>query len=401
MNARHSKHPGMIPGMIDESRYDEWRSLPAMFFDQAERLADRPLLVSKRDGVWRDQSWREVGAAITKAAAGLRSLGVGHGDRVAIVSENRPEWMIADFAIMLLGAITVPAYTTSTTADHLHTLRDSGARVVLVSSAALMRKVLPAALQLPDTRAVVSFNEDAGGTAPSPNGLEMLHWSGLLERGGAGLPVEPALEALERGDVACLIYTSGTGGAPKGVMLTHGNILANCKGALELILDIGPGDETFLSFLPLAHAYEHTCGQMFALSLGARIAYAESVEKLAGNLGEVKPTIMTAVPRLYEVLEQRIRREAERPGGWRRDLFHRTLELGARRYHQGGRLGLWDGLQDRILNRLVRARIRDRFGGRLKAFISGGRPWRRKRRCSSSRSESASFKAMARRKHRR
>ena len=235
-----------------------------------------------------------------------------------------------------------------------------------------MRKVLPAALQLPDTRAVVSFNEDAAGGASSPDGPEMLHWNGLLERGGAGLAVEPALEALERADVACLIYTSGTGGTPKGVMLTHGNILANCKGALELVLDVGLGDETFLSFLPLAHAYEHTCGQMFALSLGARIAYAESVEKLAGNLGEVKPTIMTAVPRLYEVLEQRIRREAERPGGWRRDLFRRTLELGARRYHQGGRLGLWDGLQDKVLDRLVRARIRDRFGGRLKAFISGG-----------------------------
>jgi long-chain acyl-CoA synthetase len=372
MNAQHLKHSGMI----DESLYDEWRSLPAMFFDQAERLADRPLLISKHDGVWRDRSWREVASAIAKAAGGLRSLGVGHGDRVAIVSENRPEWLIADFAIMLLGAITVPAYTTSTTADHLHTLRDSGARVVLVSSAALMRKVLPASLQLPDTRAVVSFNEDAGGKAPgaasSPDSPEMLHWNDLLERGGAGLAVEPALEALERGDVACLIYTSGTGGAPKGVMLTHGNILENCKGALELVLDLGLGDETFLSFLPLAHAYEHTCGQMFALSLGARIAYAESVEKLAGNLGEVKPTIMTAVPRLYEVLEQRIRREAERPGGWRRDLFRKTLELGTRRYHQGGKLGLWDGLQDRVLDRLVRSRILARFGGRLKAFISGG-----------------------------
>ena len=159
MNAQHPKHSSII----DESRYDEWRCLPAMFFDQAERLADRPLLISKHDGVWRDQSWGEVASAITKAAGGLRSLGVGHGDRVAIVSENRPEWLIADFAIMLLGAITVPAYTTSTTADHLHTLRDSGARVVLVSSAALMRKVLPASLQLPDIRAVVSFNEDAGG----------------------------------------------------------------------------------------------------------------------------------------------------------------------------------------------------------------------------------------------
>lgn len=368
---------GSRPGVLDENRYDEWRTLPAMFFDQAERLGGRSLLISKQDGDWSGRTWAEAADAVARAAGGLRSLGVGHGDRVAIVSENRPEWLIADFAIMLLGAITVPAYTTSTTADHLHTLRDSGARVVLVSSAALMRKVLPAALQLPDIRAVVGFNEDAGGGSPPAGpetsaGPEHLSWTALLERGGPGLPVEPALEALERDDVACLIYTSGTGGTPKGVMLTHGNILANCKGALELVLDVGLGDETFLSFLPLAHAYEHTCGQMFALSLGARIAYAESVEKLAGNLGEVKPTIMTAVPRLYEVLEQRIRREAERPGGWRMRLFHKTLELGKRRYDRSGRLGLWEGLEDRLLDRLVRARIRERFGGRLKAFISGG-----------------------------
>jgi long-chain acyl-CoA synthetase len=380
MNAQHQQHPGsidrMIDGMIDEGRYDEWRSLPAMFFDQAGRLGNKPLLISKQGGNWVDRSWNEVAAAIAQAAAGLKSLGVGHGDRVAIVSENRPEWLIADFAIMTLGAITVPAYTTSTTADHVHTLLDSGARVVLVSSAALMRKVQPAVLQAPHVRAVVTFNEDAqapsSSAAASSPGPEMLHWSALLERGGAGLSVEAALEALERDDVACLIYTSGTGGTPKGVMLTHGNILANCKGALALVLDVGLGDETFLSFLPLAHAYEHTCGQMFALSLGARIAYAESVDKLAGNLGEVRPTIMTAVPRLYEVLEQRIQREVERSGGWRLDLFRKTLELGTLRYHRGGKLGLLDSVRDMVLDRLVRARIRERFGGRLKAFISGG-----------------------------
>jgi len=154
MNAQHRQQSGptdrTIGGRIDEERYDEWRSLPAMFFDQAERLGDRPLLISKQGGGWRDRSWGAVAAAIVQAAAGLKSLGVGHGDRVAIVSENRPEWLIADFAIMTLGAITVPAYITSTTADHVHTLRDSGARVVLVSSAALMRKVQPAVLQAPD-----------------------------------------------------------------------------------------------------------------------------------------------------------------------------------------------------------------------------------------------------------
>ncbi|EWY36042.1 hypothetical protein N825_31745 [Skermanella stibiiresistens SB22] len=346
--------------------YARWRTLPAMLFDQAARLGDRPLLISKRDGDWRSASWAEVAADVRRAAAGLRALGIGRGDRVAIVAENRPEWLIADFAIMMLGAITVPAYTTSTASDHVHTLTDSGASVVLVSTPALMRKVMPAVLQVRAVRAVVAFEED--GSDNRPEAPERLTWAELLGRGSEPLG-EPEVSA---DDVACIIYTSGTGGTPKGVMLTHRNVLANCEAAFTLIQDVGLGDETFLSFLPLAHAYEHTCGQMFALTLGARIAYAESVEKLAGNLGEVKPTIMTAVPRLYEVLETRIRREVERAGGLGHKLFAKALELGAKRYHRGGELGPVDAVVDLALDRLVRARVRQRFGGRLKAFISGG-----------------------------
>ncbi|WP_343038705.1 long-chain fatty acid--CoA ligase [Skermanella pratensis] len=369
MNSMRPDHPPRT----DRDTYDRWATLPGMLFDQALRHGDRPLLISKRDGEWLRQSWEEVARDVRRAAAGLRGLGIGRGDRVAIVAENRPEWLVADFAIMSLGAITVPAYTTSTASDHLHTLTDSGARVVLVSTPALMRKVLPAILQVRGMRAVVCFDEDMPGM---PDGApEALGWAELLRR-GAALEAEeaPVPEDLPAGrdDVACIIYTSGTGGTPKGVMLTHGNILSNCKSAYTLVEDVGLGEETFLSFLPLAHAYEHTCGQMFALTLGARIAYAESVEKLAGNLGEVKPTIMTAVPRLYEVLEARIRREVERAGGLRLALFRRTLELGARRYRRDGRLGPLDAAQDFALERLVRARIRERFGGRLKAFISGG-----------------------------
>jgi long-chain acyl-CoA synthetase len=358
--------------MTDPRRYEKWTSLPALFFDQAQNKGDAPLLWAKRDGAYRSQSWNEAADAIRRCALGLRTLGISRGDRVAIVSENRPEWLIADFAIMSLGAITVPAYTTSTTADYTHVLADSGAEAAIVSGTPLLRKVLPAALQAADLRTLISF-DGVPATLP-PGGPEVMTWADLIERGAAHAPgeLEPILDAARRDDIACLIYTSGTGGTPKGVMLTHGNMLANCRAALGLILEIGIGQERFLSFLPLAHAYEHTCGQMFALSLGAEIAYAESIEKLASNLGEVRPTIMTAVPRLYEVLETRIRREVQRAGGLRQRLFERTLELGHKRYLNGGRLGPLDELADWCLGRLVRARIAERFGGRLKAFISGG-----------------------------
>jgi long-chain acyl-CoA synthetase len=358
--------------MTDPRRYEEWTSLPALLFDQARDKGDAPLLWDKRDGSYCFRSWNEVAGAVRRSALGLRTLGVGRGDRVAIVSENRPEWLIADFAIMSLGGITVPAYTTSTAEDYTHVLTDSGAAVAIVSSAPLLRKVLPAALQAPDLRTLVSL--DGVPTTLPPGGPEVMTWADLMQRGAAHSPdeLDRVLEAARRDDVACLIYTSGTGGTPKGVMLTHANMLANCRAALGLIQEIGIGQERFLSFLPLAHAYEHTCGQMFALSLGAEIAYAESIEKFATNLGEVRPTIMTAVPRLYEVLESRIRRDVQRTGGVRMRLFEWTLELGRKRYRNGGRLGPLDALADWCLSRLVRAEIAKRFGGRLKAFISGG-----------------------------
>ncbi|WP_207481397.1 AMP-dependent synthetase/ligase [Arenibaculum pallidiluteum] len=368
----------MIDPDVLRARFNGWPSLPAMFFDQAARSGGATLLQAKRDGQWRAWSWTETAGRVRAAARGLAALGVGRGDRVAIVAENRPEWLEADLATMALGAITVPAYTTSTTQDYVHLFGDSGARVVLVSTPALMRKVVPAALQLAGPVTLIGF--DAVPQAGRPD-VSVLGWDELLERGAAdpaGTPdaADPA-EAwrdLGRDDPACIIYTSGTGGAPKGVLLSHANVMANCRAALELILELGLEQERFLSFLPLSHAYEHSCGQFFALSLGAEIAYAESVDRLAANLTEMRPTIMTAVPRLYEVLQARIQRDMQKAGRLRRALFEKTLELGSRRYRQGGRLGPLDAVQDWALDRLVRSKARARFGGRLKAFVSGGAP---------------------------
>jgi long-chain acyl-CoA synthetase len=183
-----------------------------------------------------------------------------------------------------------------------------------------------------------------------------------------------ALEAaaLGRDDVACIIYTSGTGGQPKGVMQSHRSILHNCAGAHDLLVELGLGDDVFLSLLPLSHAYEHTAGLHFPISLGAEIHFCEGPDMVAQNLAEVRPTIMVAVPRLYEVLHERIRRGVERAGGLRAKLFERAVTLGRKRYL--GTAGPLEALENLVLDRLVRAKVAGRFGGRLKTFVSGGGP---------------------------
>ncbi|HEY1300984.1 MAG TPA: AMP-dependent synthetase/ligase, partial [Stellaceae bacterium] len=204
--------------------------------------------------------------------------------------------------------------------------------------------------------------------------VDVLTWDEVLARGEAG-PGDPEaiVAGLEPDDTACLIYTSGTGGAPKGVMTSHRNILANCRGAYRLLEILGLGDEVFLSFLPLSHAYEHTAGMMFPISIGAQIYFAEGAETLAANLLEARPTIMTAVPRLYETLHRRILIGVERKGGTARRLFERAVAIGRKRAAFEP-LSIGEQLLDPVLDRLVRAGLRQRFGGRLKAMVSGGAP---------------------------
>ena len=177
----------------------------------------------------------------------------------------------------------------------------------------------------------------------------------------------------EPDDTACLIYTSGTGGIPKGVMTSHRNIIANCRGAYRVLEQLGLGDEVFLSFLPLSHSYEHTAGEMFPISIGAQIYFAEGAETLAANMLEARPTIMTAVPRLYETLHQRIRFGVHRKGGISKKMFDRAVAIGRKRL-LSERTSLAERLSDPLLDRLVRTKVRERFGGRLKAMVSGGAP---------------------------
>jgi long-chain acyl-CoA synthetase len=345
-------------------------NLPTLFFDQARRLGARPFLWSKRDGAFRSIAYAELADQVRRLAGGLVELGVKPGDRVMIVSENRPEWAVADLAIMAVGAISVPAYVTNTVDDNLYILDHSGAVAAIVSTGQLASRVIPAARSAEACRTVITMEPPSENLA---GGVDLHGWDAVMARGAAaGHDIEAMARGVDREATACFIYTSGTGGRPKGVMLTHRSILANCEGAYWLLLTIGLGDEVFLSLLPLSHSYEHTAGLFFPISIGAQIYYAEGPDQLAANLQEVRPTIMTAVPRLYEVLRDRILRGVERQGGQKARMFHDAVRLGRKRYEDPSSLSLGERLYNALLGLLVRRKVASRFGGRLKAFVSGG-----------------------------
>src|SRR6476469_1240483 len=299
-----------------------------MFLTRAAEKGEQPFLWAKREGEWRPTSWAEAARQVASLAVSLKEIGLQPGDRVALVSENRPEWLISDLAIMAAGFVTVPTYTTNTSRDHSHILENSGARAVIVSNQKLARNLVPAVLTSSDCHHVIGMESLRSGQ--TPDWVSTHDWNELASGDGDVEALRRQMSSVARRDLACLIYTSGTGGAPRGVRLHHGSILANIEGATDVIsTDFGWGDEVFLSFLPASHAYEHTGGQHFPIGLGAQIYYAESLEKLASNIEEVQPTIMIVVPRLFEMLRARIMKSLESQGGLSKYLMRRALKIGA------------------------------------------------------------------------
>jgi len=346
-------------------------NLVTMFFTRAAEKGDAPFLWRKDGGRWTSQSWREVAEQVAALAAGLKRIGLRPGEHVMLVSENRPEWCIADLAIMAAGCVTVPTYITNTERDHHHILEDSEARAVIVSTDKLARAVMPSIIRSSRVRAVIGIEKMRIGQTGD---TEFHDWRTLIDSEAPDIAgIAQAAEGVTRDDLACIIYTSGTGGSPRGVMQHHGAILHNVAGCTSVISeDFGWDDEVFLSFLPLSHAYEHSGGQFFPIGLGAEIYYSEGLDKLAANIEEVRPTIMVVVPRLFEVLRQRMVKTIEKQGALPQALLKRALGIGAKELKGG--LPFWDKPMDMILDRTLRPKIQARFGGRMKALVSGGAP---------------------------
>ena len=327
----------------------------------------------KKDGQWHAISSAELERAVEETSAGLRALGVEAGDRVAILSENRPEWAIADLATLCAGAVDAPVYATLTASQVHYILDDSDARVAFVSSAAQAAKVAELRERLPRLAQVVSFD------VPAPAGTTPL--AQLRESGRALLAREPDAVRQRAGqvgpdDLATLIYTSGTTGDPKGVMLTHRNLLHNILAAEKLFPMV---DQTWtaLSFLPLCHSFERTAGHNFMLLRGVTIAYAESVEKVPENMLEVRPQIMCSVPRLYEKMYARVNEKVAGDPPLRQKIFRWAIGVGRRSFAHtvaGSEPGPLQKLQFALADRLVFSKIKQRTGGRLQLFISGGAP---------------------------
>ncbi len=348
--------------------YPSWPNLPAMMFALARTWPDKPMLRAFRDGAWQATSWGTFGRQAAAVARGLRSAGVAAGDRVLIASENRPEYPVAETALMALRAVPVPAYVANTIDDQAHLLRDSGARAAIVSTAALAGALRGAGARAGGLDLLVVMDDVVEASSGPPR---LLPWSRLV---AALAPVDDiACEAagIPAATLACLLYTSGTGGAPKGVMLPHRSILSNCAGAFELLRPMRLHDEVYLSYLPTAHCYEHTVGLFFFPSLGTEVVYARGVEHLSADLLAVRPTVLTAVPRVLEVMRARVLAQVAREAPWRQRLFERALDVGLRRL-DGARVTAGERLADPVLERMVRAKVRARFGGRLKGVMSGG-----------------------------
>ena len=354
------------------SDFDEAPNLVSLFFDRAARQGDKPMLWAKREGEWHSLSWREAARQVALVAQNLRAMGLEPGERVMLVSENRPEWCIADLGIMAAGCVTVPTYTTNTERDHVHIIENSGARAVIVSTEKLGKCVLGALTQTDTCEFLISIEPIRHAQEGS---FAYSSWDDLLagDEAQARAAVDERIAGIAREDLACIIYTSGTGGAPRGVRQHHGAILCNVAGCAEVIAeDFGWDEEVFLSFLPLSHAYEHSGGQFFPIGLGGQIYYAEGIDKLAKNIEEVRPTIMVVVPRLFEVLRARIIKQIGQQGKLAKRLMDLAVGIGERRAGANRRFG--DAALDKLVGATLRPKIRQRFGGRMKAMVSGGAP---------------------------
>ena len=339
-------------------------NLLELFFFQYEKQNKKQLFLISLKDKENKYSWEDTYKNIFKLSKEIKKY-IKKNDRCLIISENRPEWLISDFAIMLSGAITVPAYTTYIEKDYEYIIQDCTPSVIIISNEDLFRKLKNIILKYNFIKKVILFDDLQKNDLSD----KIIFLKNILEDKSENYQNNIEVN-LNRKDLACIIYTSGTGGNPKGVMLSHGGILNNCEGGVNLINSLLSKNTRFLTWLPLSHSYEHTV-QFIQISVGAKIYYAEAIDKLIKNMSDCKPEIMTAVPRFYQNLYQKINSNFNKQKGFKLKMILLTLRLG-KKILNNEKIEFSEKITNFFCELLVRKKIKKQFGGSLKAFVSGG-----------------------------
>ena len=343
-------------------KLNNYNNLLELFFDQYKKQDKNKIFLTNLGKPQIEISWEKTYLLINHLSTQI-SKHIKLGDRCILISENRPEWFISDLAIMLSGGISVPAYTTYTTNDYEYIINDCEPSIVIVSNDNQFSKI-KSILNFKKIKQVISFER-----------LENFEYENyicmedIINKKNNFEIFDNEIN-LKRQDPACIIYTSGTQGNPKGVILSHGGILSNCEGGYELLKSIISKDMKFLTWLPLSHSYEHTV-QFIQIAVGAKVFYAESIDKLLKNISDCSPDIMTAVPRFYQNLYQKINSAFNKSSGIKKYLVENTLKLGSKKFRKE-KMTLKDKIINNICEILVRSKIKKQFGGSLKTFVSGG-----------------------------
>ena len=343
--------------------FKKYNNLVELFLEQTDIQNKDKIFLSSLKDPKANFSWNEVKLIVSSLAKKISNT-IQKGDRCLLISENRPEWMISDLSIMLAGGITVPAYTTYVSRDYEYIINDCTPSIVFVSDDTQFNKVKNICERSPFIKKIFSFETLTGVDVKTYFNI------GNIIKDKNFSDISEFKLTSTRSDPACIIYTSGTQGNPKGVILSHGGILSNCEGGYKLLKPILEKETRFLTWLPLSHSYEHAV-QFIQIAVGAKVFYAESIDKLIKNMSDCSPHIMTAVPRFYQNLYQKINTTFNKAKGFKKKLIENTVNLGIKNFKKN-KMSFLDKIINSIVEKLVRNKIKKQFGGSLKTFVSGG-----------------------------